>query len=60
VVLGFEAADPGRYGRLILKGDRLERIVEAKDATPEDLAVTTCNSGLLAADAATMMRLLRG
>jgi bifunctional UDP-N-acetylglucosamine pyrophosphorylase/glucosamine-1-phosphate N-acetyltransferase len=59
VVLGFEAADPGRYGRLILSGDRLERIVEAKDATPEELAVNTCNSGLLAADAATMMRLLQ-
>ncbi len=58
VVLGFDAADPGRYGRLILNGDRLERIVEAKDATPAELAVTTCNSGLLAADAQTLMRLL--
>jgi len=58
VVLGFEAADPGRYGRLILKGDALDKIVEAKDATPDELAVTTCNSGLLAADAATLMQLL--
>ena len=58
VVLGFEAADPGRYGRLILEGDRLVRIVEAKDATPEERAVTTCNSGLLAADAQVLMRLL--
>ncbi|NKX43650.1 bifunctional UDP-N-acetylglucosamine diphosphorylase/glucosamine-1-phosphate N-acetyltransferase GlmU [Roseicyclus persicicus] len=58
VVLGFEAADPGRYGRLIREGDRLLRIVEAKDATPEELAVTTCNSGLMAADAATLLRLL--
>ena len=59
VVLGFEAADPGRYGRLILREGRLDRIVEARDATPDERAVTTCNSGLLAADAATMMRLLR-
>ncbi len=58
VVLGFKAADPGRYGRLILDGARLEKIVEAKDATPEELAVDTCNSGLLAADAATLFRLL--
>jgi bifunctional UDP-N-acetylglucosamine pyrophosphorylase/glucosamine-1-phosphate N-acetyltransferase len=58
VVLGFHAANPGRYGRLILEGDSLTRIVEAKDATPEDLAVDTCNSGLLAADAQTLMRLL--
>ena len=58
VVLGFEAADPGRYGRLILDGDLLLRIVEAKDATPEELAVNICNSGLMIADARSMMDLL--
>jgi len=58
VVLGFEAADPGRYGRLILEGERLVRIVEARDATPDEAAITTCNSGLLAADAQTLLRLL--
>jgi len=58
VVLGFEAANPGRYGRLILEGERLVRIVEAKDATPAEQAVTTCNSGLMAADAQTLLRLL--
>ena len=58
VVLGFEAADPGRYGRLILDGERLLRIVEAKDATPAERAVTICNSGLMAGDAATMLGLL--
>ena len=35
VVLGFDAQDPGRYGRLITKDGSLEAIVEAKDATPE-------------------------
>ncbi|MEL6980605.1 MAG: NTP transferase domain-containing protein, partial [Pseudomonadota bacterium] len=42
-VLGFEPADPGPYGRLILEpGGRggLARIVEAKDASPEELAMT--------------------
>jgi bifunctional UDP-N-acetylglucosamine pyrophosphorylase/glucosamine-1-phosphate N-acetyltransferase len=59
VVLGFEAAEPGRYGRLIVTcGDRLERIVEAKDATAEELAVRLCNSGVLAADAETLFALL--
>ena len=58
VVLGFEAADPGRYGRLIMAGDRLLRIVEAKDATPEEQATPLCNSGLMAADAQVLMRLL--
>ncbi len=57
VVLGFEAAEPGRYGRLVMAGDRLERIVEAKDATPEELAIRFCNSGVLCADAATLLRL---
>jgi len=58
VVLGFDAADPGRYGRLIMAGDRLERIVEAKDATPDEHAISLCNSGLLAANAQVLMRLL--
>lgn len=58
VMLGFEAADPGRYGRLIMEGDRLSRIVEAKDASAAELEITLCNSGLLCADAATLMTLL--
>jgi len=49
VMLGFEAANPGRYGRLITDGDQLLRIVEAKDATPEELAVRLCNSGVVCA-----------
>lgn len=57
VVLGFHAADPGRYGRLIAEGDTLHRIVEWKDATEAERAVTLCNSGVLCADAATLMRL---
>ncbi|MEM9795157.1 MAG: bifunctional UDP-N-acetylglucosamine diphosphorylase/glucosamine-1-phosphate N-acetyltransferase GlmU [Pseudomonadota bacterium] len=58
VVLGFEAADPGRYGRLVAQGDRLERIVEAKEATPEELAITLCNSGVIAADTQTLFTLI--
>ncbi len=50
VVLGFEAADPGRYGRLVMAGDRLERIVEYKDASDEERALTLCNSGVVMAD----------
>ncbi|TVQ57971.1 MAG: bifunctional UDP-N-acetylglucosamine diphosphorylase/glucosamine-1-phosphate N-acetyltransferase GlmU [Rhodobacteraceae bacterium] len=50
--LGFERADPGAYGRLILtpEGD-LARIVEAADATPAERAVTLCNAGVMAFDA---------
>ena len=59
VALGFEAPDPGRYGRFILGPDNtLEAIVEAKDATPAQLAIRTCNSGVMAGDCRTMLRLL--
>ncbi|MEP1327427.1 bifunctional UDP-N-acetylglucosamine diphosphorylase/glucosamine-1-phosphate N-acetyltransferase GlmU [Pseudophaeobacter sp.] len=58
VILGFEAADPGRYGRLVMQGDSLERIVEYKDATEAERALTFCNSGLMACDAALMFDLL--
>ncbi|MDO5658937.1 MAG: bifunctional UDP-N-acetylglucosamine diphosphorylase/glucosamine-1-phosphate N-acetyltransferase GlmU [Paracoccus sp. (in: a-proteobacteria)] len=52
VVLGFEAADPGRYGRLVTGPGGLERIVEYKDADEATRAIRLCNSGVLAADAA--------
>ncbi len=58
VVLGFRAADPGRYGRLVMSGGTLERIVEFKDATPEERAITLCNSGVVAADADVMFDLI--
>lgn len=58
-VLGFDAVDPGRYGRLKLAGDgSLEAIVEANDASPEELAITLCNSGVLAAPVEEMFELI--
>lgn len=51
VVLGFRAADPGRYGRLVADGDTLDRIVEYKDADEATRAITLCNSGVMAVDA---------
>lgn len=58
-VLGFNAADPGAYGRLILNDEGgLDAIVEAKEAGPDQLAVTLCNSGVLAAPAALLFDLL--
>lgn len=48
VVLGFEASDPGAYGRLILDNHgSLQKIVEYKDATDAERAVTLCNSGMM-------------
>ena len=58
VVLGFDAADPGRYGRLITSGDILTEIVEFKDATEDQRAITLCNSGVVCADAETLLSLV--
>lgn len=58
VILGFEAADPGRYGRLVMSGDKLERIVEFKDATEAERAITLCNSGVVCAKAEVLFDLI--
>ncbi|WP_456388602.1 bifunctional UDP-N-acetylglucosamine diphosphorylase/glucosamine-1-phosphate N-acetyltransferase GlmU [Profundibacter sp.] len=59
VMLGFEAADPGRYGRMVMGDDGLEQIVEAKDASEDQLAISLCNGGLVAADAQLLFSLLQ-
>jgi len=58
VVLGFEPENPGNYGRLIVNDGALEKIVEAKEANLEQLAVGLCNSGLLAARRDTLFEAL--
>ncbi|KAK0351033.1 hypothetical protein LTR94_026607, partial [Friedmanniomyces endolithicus] len=57
-VIGFEARDPGAYGRLILDGETLSAITEAKEASKEVLAITACNSGVMAAPSALLFSLL--
>jgi bifunctional UDP-N-acetylglucosamine pyrophosphorylase / glucosamine-1-phosphate N-acetyltransferase len=59
-VLGFQTDAPGQYGRLIEAPDgTLSGIVEAREASPAQLAVKLCNSGVMAADARTMFSLLQ-
>jgi len=58
VILGFHARDPGRYGRLLTQGDELLAIREFKDATPEERAITLCNSGVVCAEARTLFSLI--
>jgi len=51
-VLGMRPESPTGYGRLVLNAQgTLERIVEEKDATPEERQIGLCNSGILAFDA---------
>ncbi len=58
VILGFNAKDPARYGRLVMNAGRLERIVEFKDATDEERAITLCNSGLVCCDKHVLFELI--
>lgn len=59
VVLGFETQNPARYGRLVTSGeDRLERIVEFKDANDAEKAITLCNSGMMVGDCQAMLSML--
>ena len=47
-VLGFRPKDATGYGRLIVEGGALQRIVEEKDANAAERAVDLCNGGLMA------------
>ena len=57
VFLGFEASDPGRYGRIVRDGATLEKVVEWKDADEATRAMTLCNAGLVLAETGTLLRL---
>ena len=58
-VLGFEPAVARAYGRLVIGADdSLEKIVEAKEATADELAIRACNSGVLTIAAPLLFELL--
>lgn len=59
VVLGFRPADAGAYGRILAEGDgTIVKMVEYKDASPEERSVDLCNSGLMAVRSADLFVLL--
>ncbi|MFN3854040.1 MAG: bifunctional UDP-N-acetylglucosamine diphosphorylase/glucosamine-1-phosphate N-acetyltransferase GlmU [Phreatobacter sp.] len=58
-VLGFEAADPFGYGRLVMTDGQLAAIVEERDATESQRAITLCNGGLMALSGARALDLLK-
>ncbi len=59
VVLGFKPPEPGAYGRLVTDdAGNLEAIVEAREATPKQLAITLCNGGVMAIDGGKIWSLL--
>ncbi|MGK4066256.1 bifunctional UDP-N-acetylglucosamine diphosphorylase/glucosamine-1-phosphate N-acetyltransferase GlmU [Rothia sp. HC945] len=59
-VLTANLEEPGGYGRILRnEGGEVTAIVEAKDATPEELAITEVNSGIYAFDAAALRESLK-
>jgi bifunctional UDP-N-acetylglucosamine pyrophosphorylase/glucosamine-1-phosphate N-acetyltransferase len=60
VVLGFRPDDTAEYGRLIVSNSgELKKIVEHKEANAAERAVDLCNSGVIAADAKTLMDVIK-
>ena len=59
VVLTMDLANPFGYGRIVRDGaGEVERIVEQKDASPEEAAITECNSGFYCFDARALFEAL--
>ena len=59
VVLTMDMDDPFGYGRIVRDpSGEVERIVEQKDATPEEAALTECNSGFYCFDAQALFEAL--
>lgn len=59
VVLASRPADPRAYGRVIAdSGGTIRKMVEYKDASPEERACALCNSGLMAVGAGDLFQLL--
>ncbi|WP_445192139.1 bifunctional UDP-N-acetylglucosamine diphosphorylase/glucosamine-1-phosphate N-acetyltransferase GlmU [Sphingomonas sp. Tas61C01] len=59
VVLGFRPVDPAAYGRIVADGEgRIAKMVEYKDASDAERALTLCNSGLMALRAPDCWQLL--
>ena len=58
VVLAFEPDGALQYGRVIVEGGHIAKMVEHKDATEAERACRLCNSGLMAVRSAELFDLL--
>jgi bifunctional UDP-N-acetylglucosamine pyrophosphorylase / glucosamine-1-phosphate N-acetyltransferase len=57
-LLTVRLAEPAGYGRIVRARGRVRAIVEEKDATPRELAIQECNTGVLACPARLLKRWL--
>ncbi len=57
-VLGFNCYENNKYGRLVIDKNQLVRIVEFKESTTEEKAITLCNSGVVAIKGSLIKKLL--
>ena len=54
----FELENPFGYGRVVIKNNKVEKIVEQKDASENEKAIKLCNSGAYAFKTALLKELL--
>lgn len=59
-VLTVELPDPTGYGRIVREHGRIVRIVEQKDATPAECAITEVNTGIMVVPAGRLRHWLSG
>ncbi|MFT5534210.1 MAG: bifunctional UDP-N-acetylglucosamine pyrophosphorylase/glucosamine-1-phosphate N-acetyltransferase [Candidatus Paceibacteria bacterium] len=57
-ILTITMTDPSGYGRIVREQGRIVRIVEQKDASPDELAITEVNTGILVAPTIALKRWL--
>ena len=58
-ILGFDAADPTGYGRLVMDRGELVAIREERDCSPKEREIRFCNGGIMAIDGRHALALLR-
>ncbi len=59
VVMAFDSHNPFGYGRLIIEGERFVKIVEERDASEQEKAITLCNSGIVGFNSSYIWNLIK-
>jgi bifunctional UDP-N-acetylglucosamine pyrophosphorylase/glucosamine-1-phosphate N-acetyltransferase len=58
VLLAFYSDTPGPYGRVVNEGNKVKCIIEASEASAEQLKIKLCNSGVVMAPGRDLLRWL--